>query len=192
MKLKPLQDWAIIQRAEPEEKTAGGIFIPDAAKDKSLEGVVLAIGPGVYKIEKGREKEKKKKFIPTAVKPGQRVVYGKYAAREIELDGEMIVLVREEDILGIVEETRPVEKKAFAVEEKQERPVAVKKESEIMKVAAPAVQVEKTKSPSASKKKATAKKEAKNEKTAAKSTVKEVKKVKTIVKKTKNAAPKAL
>ncbi|RPI35755.1 MAG: co-chaperone GroES, partial [Nitrospiraceae bacterium] len=62
MKLKPLQDWAVIQRAEPEEKTAWGIIIPDTAKDKPTEGVVLAIGPGKYEIEKGREKEKKKKF----------------------------------------------------------------------------------------------------------------------------------
>jgi len=96
MKLKPLQDWAVIQRVEPEEKTASGIIIPDSAKDKPTEGVVLAIGPGKYEIEKGKEKEKKKKFIPTVLKPGQRIMYGKYSAREIELDGETIALVREE------------------------------------------------------------------------------------------------
>ena len=118
MKLKPLQDWAVIQRSEPEEKTASGIIIPDTAKDKPTEGVVLAIGPGKYEIEKGKEKEKKKKFIPTVLKPGQRIMYGKYSAREIELDGEVITLVREEDVLGIIEETPPEAKKPFAVEEK--------------------------------------------------------------------------
>ena len=94
MKLKPLQDWALIQRVEPEEKTAGGIIIPDSAKDKPTEGIVLAIGPGKDTIEKGKEKEKKKKFIPTVLKPGQRVMYGKYSAREFEVDGEPVILVR--------------------------------------------------------------------------------------------------
>jgi chaperonin GroES len=158
MKLKPLQDWAVIQRVEPEEKTASGIIIPDSAKDKPTEGVVLAIGPGKYEIEKGKEKEKKKKFIPTVLKPGQRIMYGKYSAREIELDGETIALVREEDVLGIIEETPLEVKKPFAVEEKQDRPVAVKKEAQVMTVAAPAAQPKKAKTPSSIKKKTTEKK----------------------------------
>jgi chaperonin GroES len=129
MKIKPLQDWVLIQRIEPKEMTAAGIIIPDSAKDKPTEGIVLAIGPGKFETEKGekKEKEKKKKFIPTVLKPGQKIIYGKYSAREFELDREMIVLVREEDVLGTVEETRIAEKKPFAVAEKQENPLTVKK-----------------------------------------------------------------
>ena len=128
MKLKPLQDWVLIQRIEPKEMTAAGIIIPDSAKDKPTEGIILAIGPGKFETEKGekKEKEKEKKFIPTVLKPGQRIIYGKYSAREFELNGEMIVLVREEDVLGTVEETQLAEKKPFAVAEKQENPIAEK------------------------------------------------------------------
>jgi len=132
MKLKPLQDWALIQQIEPKEMTAAGIIIPDSAKDKPTEGIVLAIGPGKFETEKSekkeKEKEKKKKFIPTVLKPGQKIIYGKHSAREFEFDREMIVLVREEDVLGTVEETQIVEKKSFAVAEKQDNPMAVKKE----------------------------------------------------------------
>src|SRR5512135_2240498 len=73
MNLKPLQDWAVIMRAEAEERTSGGIIIPEVAKEKPLEGVIIAIGPGRYKLEKGKEKEKEKqkKFVPTVLKPGQ-------------------------------------------------------------------------------------------------------------------------
>ena len=132
MKLKPLQDWALIQPIEPKEMTPAGIIIPDSAKDKPTEGIVLAIGPGKFETEKGekKEKEKEKKFIPTVLKPGQRIIYGKYSAREFELDREMIVLVREEDVLGTVEETQLAEKKPSAVEEKHEQPVTVKKKTD--------------------------------------------------------------
>jgi chaperonin GroES len=133
MKIKPLQDWVLIQRIEPKEMTAAGIIIPDSAKDKPTEGIVLAIGPGKLETEKGekKEKEKKKKFIPTVLKPGQKIIYGKYSAREFELDREMIVLVREEDVLGTVEETQIAEKKPFAVakKQKQENPLTVKKQT---------------------------------------------------------------
>ena len=132
MKLKPLQDWVLIKRIEPKEMTAAGIIIPDSAKDKPTEGIVLAIGPGKFETEKGekkeKEKEKKKKFIPTVLKPGQRIIYGKYSAREFEFDREMIVLVREEDVLGTVEEPQLAEKKSSAVAAKKDNPVAVKKE----------------------------------------------------------------
>ena len=141
MKLKPLQDWAVIQRVEPKEKTAAGIIIPDTAKDKPTEGIVLAIGPGKFETEKGKEKEKEKKkekkFVPTVVKPGQRIIYGKYSAREIELEGETIILVREEDVLGTVEETQIAERQPFAVAEKYDKPVAVRKEAQVMEVAPP-------------------------------------------------------
>lgn len=134
MKLKPLQDWVVIQSIEPEERTAAGIIIPDSAKDKPTEGIVIAIGPGKYKTEKGKEKEKK--FIPTVLKPGQRIIYGKYSARDIELNGETITLVMEEEVLGTVEEVRLAEKHSFAVAVNQEKPVALKKETNVMTVAA--------------------------------------------------------
>jgi chaperonin GroES len=135
MKLKPLQDWALIQPIEPKEMTAAGIIIPDSAKDKPTEGIVLAIGPGKFKTEKGeeKEKEKEKKFIPTVLKPGQRIIYGKYSAREFELDREMMVLVREEDVLGTVEETQLAQMKPFAVAEKHDKPVTEKKKLSVKK-----------------------------------------------------------
>ena len=140
MKLKPLQDWALIQPIEPKEMTAAGIIIPDSAKDKPTEGIILAIGPGKFETEKGQEKEKKKekekKFIPTVLKPGQRIIYGKYSAREFEFDRETVVLVREEDVLGTVEETQLAQKKPFAVAKKQENPIAEKKKQTAKKTSA--------------------------------------------------------
>jgi len=127
MKLKPLQDWVLIKSLEPEEKTAGGIIIPESAKEKPTEGIVLAVGPGKYKSDK--EDEKKKKFVPTVLKPGQRIIYGKYSAREFEFDREKITMLREEDVLGTVEERDLAVRKSSAVEKKHERPVAVRKDS---------------------------------------------------------------
>ncbi len=100
MRLKPLHDWAVIRRIEPEEKTAGGIVIPDSAKDKPSQGIVEAIGPGRYKTEQGK---KEKKFIPTVLRPGQRVIFIDYMANDIEFNGEEITLIREDDILGTFE-----------------------------------------------------------------------------------------
>ncbi len=131
MNLKPLQDWAVIRRSEAEEKTSGGIIIPEVAKEKPLEGVIVAIGPGRYTLEKGKEKEKKKKFVPTVLKPGQKVIYQKYAEREIELGGEVVTLVREEDILGTVEDYFVTEKKTHALEEKRDGSVEVRKKAHV-------------------------------------------------------------
>lgn len=105
MKLRPLQDWAVILPSGAEEMTAGGIYIPDTAKTKPHEGVVEAIGPGAYEEEKhGKKKEagKERKFTPTTVKPGDRVLYEPYAGRTYKIDGEERILVRERDILGMV------------------------------------------------------------------------------------------
>ena len=105
MKVKPLHDWAVIRPSEPAEKTAGGLFIPDSAKDKPQEGLVEAIGPGALGEEKRDKKKGEKKerhFVPTVVKPGDRVVYGRYAGETYTMDGEDLVLVRERDILGIL------------------------------------------------------------------------------------------
>jgi len=92
--LKPLHDWAVIERSEAEERSPGGIIIPDTARDKPSEGIIVSIGPGSYKKIKGKEK-----FVTTTLQPGQRVAYPKYAAKEAEVGGKKFTLVREDDIL---------------------------------------------------------------------------------------------
>ena len=96
MKLRPMQDWAVILPSTGEEMTAGGLYIPDTAKTKPQEGVVEAIGPGAYEAEKhGKKKEKGKerKFIPTSVKPGDHVIYERYAGQTYKINGEERILV---------------------------------------------------------------------------------------------------
>jgi chaperonin GroES len=110
MKLKPLHDWAVIVPSEAESRTAGGLYIPDSAKEKPEEGVVEAIGPGAYEEEKrGKKKDEKKerKFVPTIVKPGDRVLYERYAGQTYKIGTEDRVLVRERDILGLID--RPLQ-----------------------------------------------------------------------------------
>ncbi|MBI5639286.1 MAG: co-chaperone GroES [Nitrospirae bacterium] len=104
MKIKPLNEWVVIEQSEAEERTSGGIIIPEVAKEKPQWGSVVAAGPGAYKQEKDKQgkKEEKKKFIPTEVKQGDRVLYEKYMASEFELDGQKIIMVRESNILGIL------------------------------------------------------------------------------------------
>ena len=89
MKFKPLQDRVVVRRIQEEEKTPGGIIIPDTAKEKPQRGTVIAAGPG-------------KKDEPTSVKEGDTVLYGKYAGTEVSLDGEDFLIMRESDILAIV------------------------------------------------------------------------------------------
>ncbi len=110
MKLKPLHDWAMIVPSEAESRTAGGLYIPDSAKEKPEEGVVEAVGPGAYEEEKrGKKKDEKKerKFVPTIVKPGDRVLYERYAGHTYKIDTEERILVRERNILGLIE--RPLQ-----------------------------------------------------------------------------------
>jgi chaperonin GroES len=105
MKLRPLHDWAVILPSTGDEMTAGGLYIPDTAKSKPQEGVVEAVGPGAYEEEKRgtkKEKEEKRKFIPTSVKPGDHVIYERYAGQTYKINGEERLLVRERDILGIL------------------------------------------------------------------------------------------
>ena len=110
MRLHPLQDWALIEPADAKDKTGGGLFIPDTAKEKPVEGKVLAVGKGRWetpekksgsRFKKKQEKEKKI-FKPTVLKPGDRVLYEKYGTTDVELDGKELVLVRESDVLGLV------------------------------------------------------------------------------------------
>jgi len=95
MKIKPLQDRVIVKRIEEEEKTKGGIIIPDSAKEKPIEGEVIAVGPGKV-LENGT------KAAPE-VKAGQRVLFGKYSGTEVKIDGVEHLIMREDDILGIIE-----------------------------------------------------------------------------------------
>jgi chaperonin GroES len=95
MKIRPLQDRVIVRRLEEEEQTEGGIIIPDTAKEKPMEGRVIAVGKG--KVLEGG------KVVPLDVKKGDRVLFSKYAGTEVKLEGEEHLIMREDDILGIVE-----------------------------------------------------------------------------------------
>jgi chaperonin GroES len=96
LKIRPLDDRVVVQPSEAEEKTAGGIVLPDTAREKPLHGKVLAAGPGKL-IEKTGNRGK------MSVKVGDTVIYGKYTGTEIELDGEKLVILRESDVLAIQE-----------------------------------------------------------------------------------------
>ena len=95
MKIRPLQDRVIVKRIEGEEKTKGGIIIPDTAKEKPQEGEVVAVGKGKVNDEG--------KVTPLDVKVKDRVLFGKYSGNEIQIDGTEHVIMREEDILGVIE-----------------------------------------------------------------------------------------
>jgi chaperonin GroES len=95
MKIRPLQDRVIVKRIAEEEKTKGGIIIPDSAKEKPQEGKIIAVGKGKVNDDG--------KFIPPQVKVGDRILFGKYSGSEIKLNGEEHLIMREEDILGVIE-----------------------------------------------------------------------------------------
>ncbi len=95
MKIKPLNDRILVQRIKEEEKTAGGIIIPDTAKEKPQEGKVIAAGPG--KINDNG------KLIRLEIKKGDKVLFGKYAGTEVKIDGVEHLIMREDDILGVIE-----------------------------------------------------------------------------------------
>ena len=94
MKIRPLHDYVIIKRVEEQETVRGGIIIPDSAKEKQQEGEVMAVGVG-KRLENGT-------LIPIEVKAGDRVLFGKYSGTEIKLDGSEFLILREDEILGIV------------------------------------------------------------------------------------------
>jgi len=95
MKVRPINDRVLVVRIEEEEKTSGGIIIPDTAKEKPQEGKIAAVGPGKW--------DESGKRIPLEVKKGDRVLFGKYAGNEITIDGVEHLMMREDDILGIIE-----------------------------------------------------------------------------------------
>jgi chaperonin GroES len=95
MKFRPLHDRVVIRRVEPEGKTTGGIFIPDTVQEKPMEGEIVAVGPGA-RDEKGT-------IVPLDVKPGDRILFGKWSGSEVKLDGEELLIMKESDIMGIIE-----------------------------------------------------------------------------------------
>ena len=104
MKIKPLHDRVLVERLEEEEKTAGGIIIPDSAKEKPMLGVVKAVGAG--------SRDDNGKLIPMAVKEGDVVVFGKWAGTEVKFSGEEYLIMKESDIMGIAEGYAKPKKKA--------------------------------------------------------------------------------
>ena len=97
MKFRPLQDRVLIRRLEGEEKTAGGIIIPDTAKEKPMQGEVVSVGPGA--------RDENGKLQPLDVKAGDRVLFGKWSGTEVRIDGEDLLIMKESDIMGVVEQT---------------------------------------------------------------------------------------
>ncbi|MCS6855285.1 MAG: co-chaperone GroES [Elioraea sp.] len=104
MKFRPLHDRVVVKRVSAEEKTAGGIIIPDTAKEKPQEGEVVAVGPGA-RNEKGE-------LVPLEVKVGDRVLFGKWSGTEVKIDGEELLIMKESDIMGILEESKAAKKAA--------------------------------------------------------------------------------
>ena len=94
MKFRPLHDRVVVRRIDAEEKTRGGIIIPETAKEKPQEGEVVAVGPGA--------RDEAGKLVPLDVKAGDRVLFGKWSGTEVKVDGEDLIIMKESDILGII------------------------------------------------------------------------------------------
>ena len=103
MKFRPLHDRVVVRRLTAEEKTKGGIIIPDTAKEKPIEGEVIAVGPGA-RNEQGQ-------LVPLDVRQGDRILFGKWSGTEVKLEGEELLIMKESDVMGIVEGT-PASKQA--------------------------------------------------------------------------------
>ncbi len=104
MTFRPLHDRVLIRRVEADNKTAGGIIIPDTAKEKPQEGEVIAIGPGA--------RDESGKLVPLDVKVGDRILFGKWSGTEIRIDGEELLIMKESDVMGIVEKTSNIRRAA--------------------------------------------------------------------------------
>jgi chaperonin GroES len=104
MKFRPLHDRVVVRRLEAEEKTSGGIIIPDTAKERPMEGEVIAVGPGA--------RDEAGKLVPLDVKDGDRILFGKWSGTEVKLDGEELVIMKETDIMGIIEGQPAAKRKA--------------------------------------------------------------------------------
>ena len=95
MKFRPLHDRVVVKRIDAEEKTKGGIIIPDTAKEKPQEGEVIAVGPGA--------RDESGKLVPLDLKAGDRILFGKWSGTEIKLEGEELLIMKESDVMGVVE-----------------------------------------------------------------------------------------
>src|SRR3984957_5623059 len=104
MSFRPLHDRVVVRRLEAEEKTAGGIIIPDTAKKKPMEGEVIAVGPGA--------RDETGKLVPLDVKANDRILFGKWSGTEVKLDGEELLIMKESDIMGIIEGQPAAKRKA--------------------------------------------------------------------------------
>jgi chaperonin GroES len=104
MKFRPLHDRVVVRRIDAEEKTAGGIIIPDTAKEKPMEGEIIAVGAGA--------RDEAGKLVPLDVKAGDRVLFGKWSGTEVKLDGQDLLIMKESDIMGIIEGQPAVKRKA--------------------------------------------------------------------------------
>ncbi len=104
MKFRPLHDRVVVRRLEAEEKTSGGIIIPDTAKEKPMEGEIVAAGPGA--------RDESGKLVPLDVKEGDRILFGKWSGTEVKLDGEDLLIMKESDIMGIIEGQPAARRKA--------------------------------------------------------------------------------
>ncbi|MEE8253941.1 MAG: co-chaperone GroES [Hyphomicrobium sp.] len=100
MKFRPLHDRAVVRRVEEDTKTVGGIIIPDTAKEKPMQGEVIAVGPGA--------RDESGKIVPLDVKVGDRVLFGKWSGTEVTIDGEELLIMKESDIMGVLEGTSSV------------------------------------------------------------------------------------
>ena len=95
MKFRPLHDRVLVKRVEEEQKTKGGIIIPDTAQEKPMQGEVLAVGPGA--------RDDKGELVPPDVRPGDRILFGKWSGTEVKMDGEELLIMKESDIMGVIE-----------------------------------------------------------------------------------------
>jgi len=95
MKFRPLHDRVVVRRIEEDTKTAGGIIIPDTAKEKPLQGEIVSVGPGA--------RDESGKVVPLDVKKGDRILFGKWSGTEVKIDGQELLIMKESDILGIIE-----------------------------------------------------------------------------------------
>jgi chaperonin GroES len=95
MKFRPLHDRVVVRRIEEDMKTAGGIIIPDTAKEKPMQGEVIAVGPGA--------RDESGKLVPVDVRKGDRVLFGKWSGTEVKIDGDELLIMKESDILGVIE-----------------------------------------------------------------------------------------
>ena len=96
MKFRPLHDRVMIRRVDPEGRSTGGIIIPDTAQEKPMEGEIVAVGPGA--------RDETGKVVPLDVKPGDRILFGKWSGSEIKLEGEDLLIMKESDVMGVIED----------------------------------------------------------------------------------------